>query len=221
MLFKALADYDNPHLLEGTCAAGQLRRQECVWAIDQAITTTYQLQCQYDIADKRLSDLQTKMRQDTLTVIDSCASQSELDFIYPEISRLQEHDLPMLESWQHHIDFVQNLPADDLQMLLSAEYNNQEISATTSTGEHSSALEKPSEQIRYEELKQKSHYQSLQEQLRFLINPDLRRAYEAYISQQAITSNYKALAPSNWQEIPDLTVANLYCYFQEVNKSQQ
>ena len=34
MLFEALADYTNPHLLEETCAAGQLRRLECAWAID-------------------------------------------------------------------------------------------------------------------------------------------------------------------------------------------
>jgi len=28
-------------------------------------------------------------------------------------------------------------------------------------------------------------------------------------------SGYKALASSNWQEIPDLTVANLYWYFKD------
>lgn len=71
----------------------------------------------------------------------------------------------------------------------------------------------PEEQLLYDNLKQKSHYQSLQDQLKFMVKPDLRRTHESYISQQAIATNYKALAPSNWQEIPDLTVANLYWYF--------
>ena len=35
MLVNALADYNNPQLLSETCAAGQLRRLECAWAIDQ------------------------------------------------------------------------------------------------------------------------------------------------------------------------------------------
>lgn len=62
-------------------------------------------------------------------------------------------------------------------------------------------------------MKQKSHYQSLRDQLKFRVKPDSRRGHESYISQQAIATNYQALAPSNWQEIPDLTVANLYWYF--------
>src|SRR4028119_1087142 len=40
MLFEALADYTNPQLLEETCAAGQLRRLECSWAIEQSIIGT-------------------------------------------------------------------------------------------------------------------------------------------------------------------------------------
>ena len=71
----------------------------------------------------------------------------------------------------------------------------------------------PEEQLLYENLKQKSHYLSLRDQLQFMIKPDLRQIHESYISQQATASDYKALAPSNWQEVPDLTVANLYWYF--------
>jgi hypothetical protein len=46
-----------------------------------------------------------------------------------------------------------------------------------------------------------------------MLKPNLRQGHESYISQQATASGYKALAPSNWQEIPDFTVANLYWYF--------
>jgi hypothetical protein len=62
-------------------------------------------------------------------------------------------------------------------------------------------------------LKKKSHSASLRDQLKFMLKPDLRQGHESYISQQATASGYKALAPSNWQEIPDFTVANLYWYF--------
>jgi hypothetical protein len=41
-----------------------------------------------------------------------------------------------------------------------------------------------------------------------------------YIMQQATASGYKTLVPSNWQEIPDLTVANLYCYFKDKDKQK-
>jgi hypothetical protein len=47
----------------------------------------------------------------------------------------------------------------------------------------------------------------------------LRQQHESYISQKATTSGYKALAPSNWQEVNDLTVANLYWYFQGNDES--
>ena len=77
---------------------------------------------------------------------------------------------------------------------------------------------KPEEQLLYENVKQKSHYLSLRDQLKFLLKPDLRSTHESYISQQATTSGYQALAPSNWQDIPDLTVANLYWYFKAKNE---
>ncbi len=77
----------------------------------------------------------------------------------------------------------------------------------------------PPEQVLYENLKHKSHYLSLRDQLKFMVKPDSRRGHESYITQQATASSLKALAPSNWQAIPDLTVANLYWYFK--NKEAQ
>lgn len=44
ILAEALADYKNPHLLTEANAVTQLRRSECVWAIEQTIAVTYQLQ---------------------------------------------------------------------------------------------------------------------------------------------------------------------------------
>ena len=210
MLFKALADYDNGHLLEGTCSAGQLRRQECVWAIEQAITTTYQLQGAYEVVSDRLSHLQHKIRQDALSVIECCESEEELDFLFPEITRIHGHDLAVLESWQNHIDWMQTLSLDDRQLLASSDIP---AADSSDSNEAPAILAEPEEQLLYQNLKPKSHYLSLRNQLQFIVKPNLRQTHEFYISQQAAASGYKALAPSNWQEVPDLTVANLYWYF--------
>lgn len=75
--------------------------------------------------------------------------------------------------------------------------------------------EPPVELSFYEALKQKSHYDSLRDQLRFIVKPELRQQHESYVFQRANATGYKALAPSNWQEVPDLTVANLYHYFKQ------
>jgi len=210
MLFKALADYDNFHLLEGTCSAGHLRRQECVWAIEQAITTTFQVQGANETVSDRLSHLQDKIRQDSLSVIDRCNSDEELDFLFPELTRIHNQDLAVLESWQHHVDWIQTLSPDERNMLASSEISSVD---SPDTSEDSAVVAEPQEQLLYENLKQKSHYLSLRDQLKFMVKPDLRREHESYISQQAPASGYQALAPSNWQEVPDLTVANLYWYF--------
>ena len=61
MLFEALADYRNPQLLSETCAAGQLRRLECSWTIEQSIIATYQVQNEFGAAGDRISQLQQQI----------------------------------------------------------------------------------------------------------------------------------------------------------------
>ena len=73
---------------------------------------------------------------------------------------------------------------------------------------------KPLEMQIYEDLQQKSHYSALQDQLKFIVKPELRRDHESYIFEKAIVTGLNGLATKNWQEVPDLTVANLYHYFQ-------
>ncbi len=217
MLYKSLAAYDNPHLLKGTCCAGQLRRQECVWAIDQVITTTFQFQGAYDVVSNRVSQLKDKIRKDILTIINSCKTEEELDFLFPEITRIHNHDLAVLESWQNHVDWIQTLSPKERQLLASSDIPTIESSDNDSAP---AVAAEPEEQLLYENLKPKSHYQSLRDQLKFLFKPDLRRGHESYISQQASASDLKALAPSKWEAIPDLTVANLYWYFKDKQQAQ-
>jgi hypothetical protein len=215
MLHKALAEYNNPEIYKDTCAAGRLRRLECAWAIDQTITLTYQLQGAYEVVSERLDALQLKVRRDSLNVIDRCESEDDLDFLFPELTRINDHDLAVLDSWQNDVNWKRSLPESELKLLQSADFSNSEVTLSPEVIADTTTDLVPPEQLLYENLKQKSHYLSLRDQLKFMVKPDLRREHESYISQQAPASGYKALAPSNWQEIPDLTVANLYWYFKK------
>ncbi|MBD1906039.1 hypothetical protein NDI37_16455 [Funiculus sociatus GB2-A5] len=208
MLFQALADYDNGELLEATCSAGQLRRLECTWAIEQAIVSTYQVQNEPSAVSDRLLHLQDKISQDSLNVIDNCETEDELDFLFPEITRIHDHDLAVLESWQNHVDWMRSLPPSELKLLQNADFSNSDIVNTDTT-----ALAVPPEELMYENLKQKSHFVSLCNQLQFMMKPELRREPESYISQQAAIAGYKTLVTSNLQKASNLAVANLYWYF--------
>jgi hypothetical protein len=216
MLFQALADYDNRELLAETCSAGQLRRLECAWAIEQAIITTYQIQNEPTAVSDRLCHLQDKVRQDTLDVINCCEAVNELDFLFPEITRIHNHDLAVLESWLHQVDWMRSLPSSELKLLESADFRNSEVTVNPSTGD--AAV--PTEKLLYENLQQKSHFYSLRDQLVFMIEPDKRQDYESYISQQAATVGHRTLVPANLQQASNLAVANLYWYFKVRDKSE-
>ncbi|MBN3941531.1 hypothetical protein [Nostoc sp. NMS9] len=214
MLFAALADYSNPHLLEEACAAGQLRRLECAWIIEQVIVATYQVQNEVSAVSDRLILLQDKICEDALTVINRCESHDELDFLFPEIIRIKNHDLAVLDSWQNHVDWMGSLPSSELKLLSSADFNSPETHNSTIN------VAEPPEQLVYESLAEKSHFYSLRDQLLFIFEPELRREYEFYISQQAGITGYKTLITSNLQQASDLTVGNLYYYFKIRDESK-
>ena len=211
MLAGVLADYNNPNLLEPTSAATYLRRVECAWVIEQTIALTYQLQNEPAASSNCLAHLEDKIRKDSLTVIERCQSEEELDFLFPEIVRINTHDLAVLDSWKAHIDWMKEVSVSERQELLSSSLLD-DIKHSQDR-EENAIVSQPSEQTIYENFKQKSHYQALRDVLQFIVKPELRRQHESYISKQAPTHNLNALAPYNWQEIPDLTVANLYHYF--------
>ena len=213
ILVEALADYNNPQLLSETCAAGQLRRLECAWAIDQTIALTYQLQNEPAAVSDRLSHLQDQIRQDSLTVINRCETEDEIDFLFPELTRIHDHDLAVLESWQNQVDWMRTLPPSELKLLQSADFSNSEVTVDSEGFTNTATLAVPPEQLLYENLKQKSHLYSLGTQLVFLMQPTVRREREAYISEQAAKTGYKTLVPANLQKASDLAVANLYWYF--------
>ncbi|HEY9783156.1 MAG TPA: hypothetical protein V6D09_23820 [Leptolyngbyaceae cyanobacterium] len=216
MLYEALADYNNPLLFQETSAIGQLRRKECAWAINQAITTTYQLQDADEVVSDRLSHLQHQICQDSLNIID-CCDEDELDFLFPEITRIHDHDLAVLNSWQNHVDWKRSLSPEDAKQLLSSDFS----SSDNNTQETTTTLAAPPEQLLYENLKQKSHFLSLRDQIIFMMQPKLRKEAELYITEQAASNGYKALILANLQQSSNLAVANLYWYFKVRDESEE
>ncbi|MEG3889794.1 hypothetical protein QUB36_03415 [Microcoleus sp. AT8-B1] len=211
MLFEALKIYDNPSLLEGLSSAGKLRQMECVWAIEQAIGVTFHLQRAYYMVSDRLRELQSKIRQNLLTVVKGCQSEPELDFLFPEVTRILGHDLSVIEFWHNEVDWMETLSPKEQHQLASLDKLSGESLKSSVYTTFTVLAAEPS---LYESLKQKSHFLSLRDQLTFAVSPEIRRRSEVYVSQQAIATGYQGLAASNWQEISDLTVANLYHFFQ-------
>jgi len=220
MLFKALATYRNPHLLAETCAAGQLRRLECSWAIEQSIIGTYQVQNKFGAAGDRISQLQQQIRQDGLTVIAGCDSEDELDFLFPEITRIHNHDLVVLETWLHQIDWMKALPPSELKQLQSADLSKSDSAVKVEKNSAATALAIPDEQLFYENLRPKSHFYALRTQLELMLDRQRREDYEDYIIEQGQITSHKSLVSSNLEKASDLAVANLFWYFRVRDESE-
>ena len=220
MLFEALADYKNPHLLEETCAAGQLRRLECSWAIEQSIIGTYQVQNEFGAAGDRLAQLQDEIRQDGLRIIDACDSDDELDFLFPEITRIHNHDLVLLDTWQNQIEWTKALPASELKQLQSADFSKSNSAVIGEQKSATTALGVPDEQLFYENLRPKSHFYALRTQLELMLDRQRREDYESYIIKQGQIAGHKSLVLSNLEKASDLAVANLFYYFRIRDESE-
>ncbi len=221
MLFEALADYRNPHLLEETCAAGQLRRLECSWAIEQSIIGTYQVQNEFGAAGDRLSQLQQQIRQDGLTVIADCDSDEELDFLFPEITRIHNHDLAALDIWLNQIEWIKALPEIELKQLQSKDFTNAKFSSSGDEKSATTASAIPDEQLFYENLRPKSHFYGLRTQLELMLAPQQRQEYEDYIIEQGKIAGHKSLVASNLEKASDFAVANLFYYFRVRDESEE
>lgn len=215
MLFEALADYTNPHLLEETSASGLLRRQECAWAIEQTIISTYQMQGELLAVSDRLSYLQDKIRMDGVKVIELCQTDEEIEFVFPEISRIRHHDLVLLESWQNQNDWVRSLPSEDIKLLQEADFSEIEEVANNQLEITLNPSEVPAELLTYQELQAKSHSLSLRDQLLYMMDESSRKEAEKYISQEASLAGHKTFNLENLQKASDFTVANLYWYFRK------
>lgn len=220
MLFEALADYRNPQLLSETCAAGQLRRLECSWTIEQSIIGTYQVQNEFGAAGDRLSQLQQQIRQDSLGIIHCCDSDEELDFLFPEITRIHNHDLAALDIWLNQIEWTKALPPSELKQLQSADFSKSDSAVKVEKNSAATALAIPDEQLFYENLRPKSHFYALRAQLELMLDRQRREEYENYIIEQGELAGHKSLVSSNLEKASDLAVSNLFYYFRVRDESE-
>ena len=165
-------------LLAETCAAGQLRRLECSWAIEQSIIGTYQVQNEFGAAGDRISQLQQQIRQDGLGIIQCCDSDDELDFLFPEITRIHNHDLAALDIWLNQIEWTKALPESEFKQLQSADFSKSNLAVIGDKNSATTALAIPDEQLFYENLRPKSHFYALRTQLELMLDRQRREDYE-------------------------------------------
>ena len=214
-LNEALADYKNPHFVKENNAITRLRRAECVWTIEQTIAVTYQLQDQPQALSNCLDQLQNRIHQDLGEVIDLCESEDELDIIFPEILRIHDQDLVVLQTWQAQVDWMRFLPPSEQKMPSQVNLDS-EIVETSAIAD----LSIPSEQLVYETWQEKSHFSALRDVLSLMFQSEIRKEYEIYINQQGEQTGHKALVVTNLQQMSHLSVANLYWYFRVRDESE-
>ncbi|HEY9863851.1 MAG TPA: hypothetical protein V6D21_06700 [Candidatus Obscuribacterales bacterium] len=209
-LQNCLAIYNNKELISCPSISGKLKRLECAWAIEQTLALIDILKNDFDACIFQLNHLREKIIKDCLYLTESCQSEAEIDFIFPRINSIINHDMLLIDFWKNNLKVIQNLSVEDQEKLANLDVTD---ILSLNQAQESNALQKRSPFELYQELKAQSHFVALKDQLKFLIKPELRFEYESYISQRAIAINFQGLALTNWQEVPDLTVANLYYYF--------
>jgi hypothetical protein len=217
ILVEALADYRNPHLLKEVCAAGQLRRMECAWAIEQMIVLSYELQQEYKAVGELLTTLQERIRRDSLNVLNECDLDVELGFLFPEIKRIHDHDLVSLALWQARAEWTNALPPSELELLQLPSADDSP--AITQPASQLFGVEVLPEELYYAELCDKSHPQAMRDQLRFMLSPDLRQQAEQFVDQYGHSQGRRILTKPYLEEMSDGGVANLYWYAKQ--KSEQ
>jgi tetratricopeptide (TPR) repeat protein len=209
MLHNALASYNNPELCKNNSAPGSLRRKECSWAIEQTIALSYQYLGQYEVSINCITLLRDKINKDIFLALDQCHSSDELEFLFPEITRICEHDLVALEYWENHIEWLQSLSPGECKQLFSPDVDFEE----SRHEERNITQDMIPELTLYKNLEKTSSFNSLRDQLKLNISPGLRLEYESFIVNQSKKSSYHSLVPSEWKEISNQMVSNLYWYF--------
>jgi hypothetical protein len=67
------------------------------------------MQNEFIAVSNRVSHSQNKIRQDSLNIINGCKTEDELNFIFPEITRIHDRGLAVLNSWSNHVEWVRSL----------------------------------------------------------------------------------------------------------------
>ena len=209
MMFQALSDYDNSQLMSGIGSVAYIRRRECVWAIEQAIAMTYEMQGEWQTVSDRLTRLNTTIRQDASFTLDKPETLDELDFLYPELTRIRDHDLVAIEAWKHRVDWSKALSAAEMQQLEAIAPDDSSAIADIETDTD----DKPAEYAFYEDAKSNFVPAALHTSLVYSFDPEERKAGEDYITERAALESLTAFSSQNLRNASPLAVANLNLYF--------
>lgn len=212
MLFDALADYSNDKLLEGVSPAAYLRRRECVWCIEQAIAMTFQMQGEFSAVSDRLLELKQMIQKDALNAILEIENPEELDFFFPEILRIHNHDLATISAWQDHINWYQDLKPEELNQIIALD-SVDDTQMTILQSELEIDLIRPAEYVYYEQAQKESHSQAICDSLLILMDDEQRKTSQEYIIERSSLENLSALTLENLHKASPLTIANLEYYF--------
>jgi uncharacterized protein YbaP (TraB family) len=85
---------------------------------------TYQLQDASELVSDRIDKLQGKIRQDLFSLISACQSEDEIEFMFPEVMRICNHDLVTLETWKNQINWINSLSLGERKELLNSNIVN-------------------------------------------------------------------------------------------------
>lgn len=212
MMFQALSDYDNSQLMSGIGSIAYVRRRECVWAIEQAIAMTYELQGEWQTVCDRLTSLNTTIHKDASITLDKAETIDELDFLFPELTRVHDHDLVSIEAWKNRIEWTQSLSGEErkqLEAVVEHEIDRSEDVAAT----ENHLDDKPAEYAFYKNAKSNFIPAALHESLVYLFDAEARRQGEDYITERAMLESLAAFNPQNLGKASPLAVANLNLYF--------
>ncbi len=195
----------------GIGSIAYVRRRECVWAIEQAIAMTYEMQGEWQTVCDRLITLTTTIRKDAALTLDKSETIDELDFLFPELTRIRDHDLVAIEAWKNRIEWSKALPEAEMKQLKAftdSETETEDITFIEETTEN-----KPAEYVFYEEAKSNFVPEALRGSLIYSFNIEKRRQGEIYIAERAALESLTAFSTQNLSKASPLTLANLKMYF--------
>jgi hypothetical protein len=211
-LSNALSIYRSPHILSENNAPGYLRRLECGWQIRQALVISYQLQGEIESAISELIKLQTEIKSGLIEVLDRCSNSDELEFIFPEIYRIQTVDLPNFLAWQTQLEWWDTLSPEehhDIQVLLDDELS---VQASMETSGLTYAMTEPAECLLYREYAESTTPKAIRDSLYFLIDEKQRSVAIEAITAASTKHKLPALMPSVLELASHISIANLQLY---------
>ena len=216
MLSNALADYRNPQLLSDLSAAARLRRLECCWAIEQALALTFQLRGQYKAVVDRLSQLRSHIAQAVIELMDT-ATPEEFEFLVPELLRIHNADLEVIDSWINHADWIDTLSDDErLELQFEPAFSAEPVADAAPLN-----LEiMPAELVLYDSWTQKMPRAAIHDATILMFNPNLRLPMIEEIQAAAQKKEYGALSIENLRSVSNTSLASLKQYFNQLEMLQ-